>query len=279
MALLRTTTDRALPHAPARDVGRRRRVAPVALGTATALIVLTGCDNLAYRRLDFTDTETARISTIRVLPGAGDVVVRATGPAGEVRVKRVVRYQGAQPEAKYRITGEELVLDTECGSRCSISYEVIAPAGVAVRGESGSGDVELSRVGAVEMQLGSGNVRLTGASGPVRVETGSGDIDVSEVTGSLNLRASSGNISARRLTGQVDAEAKSGDVDVQLDQPVSARAHASSGNVSLSVPAGRYRVRSSADSGDVTVGVADDPAATLVLDVTTGSGDVTITQR
>ncbi|MFC0506838.1 DUF4097 family beta strand repeat-containing protein [Micromonospora costi] len=262
-----------------RGAARRRASAPVALGAAATLILLAGCDNLSYRRLDFDNTESVRVTTIRVLPGAGDVVVRATGTGSEVRIKRVVRYQGAQPEAKYEIKGTELVLDTECGSRCSVSYEVTAPEGVAVLGESGSGDVELSRVGTVEMRLGSGNVHLAGVSGAARVETGSGDIDVSEASGPVTLRASSGDITARRLQGEVDAEAQSGNVTVDIEKAVSARAHASSGDVDLVVPADRYRVRARAGSGDVNVAVADDPAATLVLDVSTGSGDITVAQR
>jgi hypothetical protein len=106
-----------------------------------------------------------------VLPGAGDVTVRA-GSAPGVRIKRVVRYRGAQPETTYRITGTELVLDTDCGNDCSVSFEVTAPEGVAVRGETGSGDVELSGVGVVEVKLGSGAADVTGANGPVREEPG-----------------------------------------------------------------------------------------------------------
>ncbi|MEH1168149.1 DUF4097 family beta strand repeat-containing protein [Micromonospora sp. CPCC 205539] len=258
---------------------RRRAAAPFALGAAAALILVTGCDNLAFRRLDYDDTEAAKITTIRVLPGAGDIVVRGTGAASEVRIKRVVRYQGGEPEARYEIKGSELVLDTDCGSRCTISYEVTAPEGVTVQGESGSGDVELTRVGAVDLRLGSGDMRLAGASGAVGVETGSGDIEVSEAAAAVRLRAGSGDIAARRLGGTVDAEAGSGNVIVELDKPASARAHANSGDVTLTVPTGSYRVRSNTGSGDARVTVADDPAAANVLDGSAGSGDVTISQR
>ncbi|MET0419163.1 MAG: DUF4097 family beta strand repeat-containing protein [Actinoplanes sp.] len=258
---------------------RRRAAAPVALGLATALILLAGCDNLSFRRLDYDDTEAAKITTIRVLPGSGDVIVRGTGSVGEARIKRVVRYQGGEPKARYEIKGNELVLDTDCGDRCSVSYEVTVPEGVALQGESGSGDVELSKVGAVELRLGSGDVRIAGASGAVGVETGSGDIEVSEVSGAVRLRAGSGDVNARRLGGTADAEAGSGNVIVELDKPASARVHASSGDVTLLVPAGSYRVRSSTGSGDATITVADDPAASLVLDGSAGSGDVTISQR
>ncbi|MGK5742252.1 DUF4097 family beta strand repeat-containing protein [Micromonospora sp. URMC 103] len=276
MSLHLTTGER--PGA-GRRAARHRATAPVALGAAAALILLAGCDDLAFRRLDFDNTETVRITTIRVQPGSGDVVVRANGSASEVRIKRVVRYQGAEPTARYEIKGTELVLDTDCGSQCSVSYEVTAPEGVAVQGESASGDVELSQVGAVQMLLRSGNVLLTGATGPVRLETRSGDIEVSEAAGPVTLRAASGDISARRLRGDVDAEAKSGNVVLELEKAASARAHASSGDVSLVVPAGRYQVRSDAASGDANVTVADDRSAALVLDVSTRSGDINVSQR
>ncbi|WP_446216419.1 DUF4097 family beta strand repeat-containing protein [Micromonospora sp. IBHARD004] len=269
MALHRTTTA-------ATAVAGRTGVAAAA---AAALILLAGCDTLSFRRLDFDNTEAVKISRITVLPGSGDVTVRASGATAEVRIKRMLRYQGGQPDARYEIKGDELVLDTDCGDRCSISYEVTAPEGVTVRGETGSGNVELTRVGPVEIKLGSGDIRVTGATGPVRAETGSGNIEVVDVAGRTDLRASSGDISARRLGDQVDAEASSGNVTVELERPASARVHAGSGDVELTVPAGRYRVRSSTGSGDAELRVADDPTASLVLDVGTGSGNVTLTQR
>ncbi|GIJ39981.1 hypothetical protein Vwe01_33060 [Micromonospora andamanensis] len=259
--------------------GSAARRTGIAVAATAALIVLVGCDNLSYRQLDFDTTESARITTIRVLPGSGDVVVRADGGADGVRVKRVVRYQGGQPDATYEIRDSELVLDTSCGSRCSVSYEVTAGEGVGVRGETGSGDVDLSQVGQVDLKVGSGNVRVAGSTQTVRVETGSGDIDVYDVTGPVVLRASSGNVTGSRLTGEVDAETKSGDVTLELDKPVSARAHASSGNVALTVPDGAYQVRPRAGSGEIDLGVPDDPSAASVLDLRTGSGDITVISR
>ncbi|MBQ0896186.1 DUF4097 family beta strand repeat protein [Micromonospora sp. U56] len=251
----------------------------VALSAAATVILAAGCDTLSFRRLDFDHTEAVRISTVTVRPGAGDVVVRATGPATEVRIKRVLRYQGDQPRTTYEVRGDELVLDAECGPRCSVSYEVTAPEGVRVRGETGSGNVELSRVGVVELALGSGNIRVAGATGPVRAATGSGNIEVEDVAAPVELRASSGDITGLRLRGQVNAEAESGNVTIELDEPASARAHASSGDVEVLVPAGRYRVRSSTGSGDSDLGVPNDPGASLVLDLSTGSGNVRVSQR
>ncbi|PZF92969.1 DUF4097 family beta strand repeat-containing protein [Micromonospora endophytica] len=251
----------------------------MALTAATAVIVLAGCDNLSFSRLDYDTTESARITTIRVLPGAGDVVVRGDGDGDGVRIKRVVRYQGNQPEATYEINGTQLVLDTSCGRRCSVSYEVITGEGIDVHGETGSGNIDLSRIGQVEVTVGSGNVRVSGATGPVRAESGSGNIEVYDVSEPVVLRASSGEITAARLGGTTDAEASSGNVTVELDQPTSARLHASSGNVELTVPAGTYQVRSRAGSGEVDLGVTHDPSARHVLDLRTGSGNITVTAR
>ncbi|WP_341717173.1 DUF4097 family beta strand repeat-containing protein [Micromonospora sp. FIMYZ51] len=250
-----------------------------AIAMATTMIVLAGCDNLSSRRLDYDTTESARITAIRLLPGSGDVVIRGDGGTDGVRIKRAVRYQGSQPDVTYQINGSELVLDTSCGRRCSVSYEVTTGAGVSVHGETGSGDIDLSRVGAVEVKVGSGNVRLSGAAGAVRAQTGSGDIEVYDVADPVVLRASSGNITASRLSGEVNAEANSGNVTVELDRPASARVHASSGNVELTVPAGAYQVRSRAGSGQVELGVPHDPAAPLVLDLRTGSGNITVAAR
>ncbi|WP_200215364.1 DUF4097 family beta strand repeat-containing protein [Micromonospora coerulea] len=250
-----------------------------AAAAATALILLAGCDTLSFRRLDYDNTEAVKINTVTVLPGAGDVTVRGSGTAAEVRIKRTVRYQGGQPEARYEVKGDELVLKTDCGSRCSVSYEVTAPQGVTVRGETGSGNIELIRVGTVDIRLGSGDVTVSRATGDVGAETGSGNIEVTDVTGKATLRAASGDVRARRLTGQVDAETSSGNVTVELDEPASARVHAGSGDVTLLVPAARYRVRSHTGSGDANLAVPDDPAATLVIDVSTGSGNVRVAQR
>jgi len=59
--------------------------------------------------------------------------------------------------------------------------------------------------------------------------------------------------------------------------PTSLRATAGSGDVSLSVPSGRYAITASTDSGDRSIsGVTDDPSAAHAIYARTGSGDVSI---
>ncbi|MFC7545371.1 DUF4097 domain-containing protein [Plantactinospora sp. GCM10030261] len=244
---------------------------------ALALIALAGCAQLSEKRLEFSRTEQSRVDTVVIEPGAGDVVIR-TGQVTEVAIKRVVRYHGeAPPGTTYRVDGPTLVLDTDCGRRCVVSYDVTLPTGVPVRGENGSGDMELSRMREVDVKLGSGDLTITDVAGPVRGEVGSGSITVTGGEGEVRLTAGSGDISGRGLgAGAVHAETGSGDINLDLDTASSVTANADSGSVELAVATGRYQVAVSTGSGSRTVQVADDPTASLRLDVRTGSGDVTI---
>ncbi|MFD1322894.1 DUF4097 family beta strand repeat-containing protein [Micromonospora sonneratiae] len=257
------------------------RIAMATVGAA-ALIALAGCTPLTQSRLDFSNTEEVKITQITVARGgSGDVVV-ITGQVSNVQIDRVVRYHGGEPRTtgNYRINGTELLLDADCGQRCSVSYEIIAPEGVSVRGETGSGEVSLTRVGTVDIKVGSGGITVNGASGTVKAETGSGEVSISDVKSAVTARTGSGGITGRGLgDGQVDVETGSGSVSLTLSTAGSVRAHTASGEVELAVPPGSYRVSVNTGTGDKNVGVSNDPTATLHLDVKTGSGDVTISQR
>src|SRR5580698_1996260 len=65
--------------------------------------------------------------------------------------------------------------------------------------QSGSGDMKISRLaGEIRLQTGSGNVQAREIAGPVRGGAGSGDIEVEETgAGDIDLHTGSGNITAR----------------------------------------------------------------------------------
>ncbi|GIG92762.1 DUF4097 family beta strand repeat-containing protein [Plantactinospora endophytica] len=242
-----------------------------------ALVTLAGCDGFAEQRLTYDRTEDVKITEIEVVPGAGDVVVR-TGAVQNVRIERVVQYRGSEPnDATYRIEGTKLILDTDCGRHCGVSYDVLAPTGVALRGTNGSGDVNLTALTEVDIKVGSGDISVTDASGSVRAETGSGDITLTRLPGTVSAQAGSGSIEGRSLgTGKVTARTGSGDISLTLAAAGPVQASASSGSIDLTVPAGGYQVRAQADSGSTDVKVPNDPAAKNVLDIETGSGNITV---
>ena len=244
---------------------------------AVAATALTGCDGGVRTRLSFSDTEKVKVTEIVVTGGSGDVMVR-TSAIGETRIRRAVTYRdGQEPGVTYRLTGTVLNVDTRCGSTCSVSYDIEAPTGVAVRGTLGSGEVSLIGVATADVTVGSGNVGVTGASGAVKLRTRSGNIVVQDLKGAAHLVATSGNIEGAGLgTGTLLAEATSGDIQLTLARPGPVTAKATSGNVALMVPDGSYQVRASAASGQQMIDIPHDPAAKHLLDVRATSGDVRI---
>jgi hypothetical protein len=251
---------------------------PLVLGLV-AVAVLAGCDDMPQTRLDFSNTEKVAVSEIRILGGSGDVTVRGTGPSGQIRVDRIVRYHGEQPTATYRIAGTVLHVDTACRRRCSITYDIQAPPGVAVRGENGSGDLELSDVAAVDVEVGSGSITVLDASSDVAVETRSGNVTASRVKGDLTAFTRSGEVAATDIAGgTARVETTSGNVRLALSDPTDVTASATSGNIAVSVPEGRYRIDAEANSGDTDVDVPNDPGATHALTLRARSGNITVTR-
>jgi len=245
---------------------------------SAGVLLLSGCDLASETRLDFTDTEAVKITQIAVGRGSGDVVVR-TANIAEVRIKRVVWFRGDEPQSTYAVTGTTLTVDRRCGPQCSVDYDIEAPAGVVVRGaDLGSGDLALTNVGGADLRLGSGNVTISGGSGRMAAETGSGNITATDVHGEARLITGSGTIEGQRVGGgALWVQSGSGEIRLTLDQAGPVRAHTDSCEVHVTVPTGSYRVRADTGSGERVVQVPNSPDGKHLLDVGTGSGDLTLT--
>ena len=252
-----------------------KRALTIVLLAAASAAVLAGCGGVGAR-LTFSDTEKVKVTEIVMTGGSGDVTVR-TAAINETRINRIVHHN-ADPGQTYRLDGTVLHIDTNCGHDCSVSYEIEAPTGVAVRGELRSGDVGLTGVGATDVTLTSGDIMVRGATGTVQAQSTSGDITVMDSKAAVTIQATSGDIRAMNVGGgPVSARVTSGDVDVKLTEANSVTAEANSGDVNVIVPAGSYRVGADTGSGDDrVVGIVNDPSAKNVINVHTGSGDATI---
>lgn len=253
------------------------RVLPAAILGAALVAGLAACGEVAYTRLEFSDTENVAITEIRIEPGSGDITVE-TADTKQVEIRRMVRYRADEPDTSYKIDGTTLILDADCGSWCSVTYEVTAPKGVAVRGGTDSGNINLSGVSTVDMKIESGNVRVDGATGKVAAETGSGNVIVRGATGGVELSTGSGNIDAEQLGGPRNtARADSGNIVLSLIAPGAVTAQADSGNIRVRVPADSYQVEARTDSGRTDIQVPDVADGKYLLDLTTDSGNITVT--
>jgi hypothetical protein len=256
-----------------------RRAGAVTLIAATAA-ALAGCGGGIGARLTYDDTEKVKVSEIVLSGGSGDVTV-TTAAINETRIKRIVRTDGStDPQSSYQLDGTVLTLDTSCGNRCQVSYEIQAPTGVGVRGKLGSGDLTLTDIGTAEVTIGSGTAAVDGVSGAVSLKSGSGEIMANDLRGAATLVTGSGSVEAHGLTGgqPVRVQTGSGEIIVELTQVASVTARAGSGEIELTVPDGAYQLKTKTGSGDADVlGLTDNPTAKNVIDVQTGSGDATIT--
>jgi hypothetical protein len=214
------------------------------------------------------------IRGVKLAGDSGSVKIR-TGP-GPSTVHQEVNYhwRGKPGDTFYRVEGDQLVLG-DCGTNCSVDFEVVVPAGVPVTGQVDSGGLDIAGVSSVDVQADSGHARVEDVPGVVKLRLSSGSIDLRDV-GEVSLRSDSGSVTGDRVRGPVDVAADSGSVELTLVQANDVKVHADSGSVELTVPGGPYRVQGDSDSGHRDIDVPTDGAAAHTLDLTTDSGSVTV---
>lgn len=257
------------------DATLLRRAGAVTLVAAAAATALAGCGGGIGAKLTFTDVEKVKVARILLDGSSGDVAVR-TSPITETRITRIV-HSSSDPGPSYTMSGTDLRLSTSCGVACRVSYQIEAPTGVDVLGKLSSGSLALDGIRTADVSVHSGDVAVRGATGAVQAQATSGDITVSDSKGPATLESTSGDIRAIGLSGGVAVKATSGDVNVRLTVPASVSATATSGDVEVVVPAGSYRVRAHASSGDERIaGVTEDPKSANVLDLRASSGDISV---
>jgi hypothetical protein len=188
------------------------------------------------------------VTRVEVTVEAGDVDVLGGGPL-QVTVRRDEHFAFDQrPTEERSFEGGILRVRSTCPpivlGACSADYRLTVPEDVPVVVRSGSGDI-----------------RLTSYRGAGEVETGSGDVVVDAYCGpSLAVRSDTGSVrvSAACPPDQLELGSRDGDV-------------------TASVPAGRYRVDAESGSGSVRIAglaVADD--AESEIQALSANGDVTV---
>jgi hypothetical protein len=271
------------------------KLAVAATFAAGAALVLAGCaTSLDPTAQHFADSTTfpAKIGAVR-LNTAGSVTIAVTD-SPVTSVQRTVYYHGDKPGQTVSAAGGTLVLGS-CGAECTVSYVIAVPRGAAVTGQNSAGPVELDGVASVDLRTGSGAVRVADVPGRVSVTTGSGSVEVDTV-GSAQVHTSSGTIRLAGATGTVDAEAASGSVtatglhgastlrttngsiDATAATAVDLSAQTTNGSVSLTVPAGDYRLAVTTGHGHAQVdgGVHGNTGAAHALTAATGNGRISI---
>lgn len=250
----------------------RGRVVALAIGVPLVLAII-GWNALSVVAYAAQASYPVRVSlpasggTVSFSVDAGNVTVSQT--AGDRLVATGTAHYSLVHSAVIRqVTASGVSVSSQCRfvtGRCSFDYQVGLPAGVHTVLANGSGNLTLRGLpGYINAADGSGNITGTGLSGPhVRLDAGSGDITVTGLA-SANVAASDG----------------SGNVTLTFTKvPRRVTVSASSGNIRVVLPPGRtvYRVHAIVSSGNRVIRVPHSKVSPHVIDVSAGSGNISIT--
>jgi DUF4097 and DUF4098 domain-containing protein YvlB len=218
-------------------------------------------------------SKTVQVKFVQDTPRPGDLLI-TPDPQG--------RRAGGEIDLEVRLPSYAEIESVKTGSG---DVEVTRIDG-AVRINSGSGNLKISKVSSLTAAAGSGDISVDTAERQVTVTTGSGDVHVShvgslearsgsgdfvvdDVGGSANLQANSGDVTAKNMKGDFIAKVISGDVNLEDV----------AGLVNLTLTSGDVKVRNvGRDVRIVSVsGNIDVTCAKGHVEVSSASGSINLT--
>lgn len=224
------------------------------IGIVVALvIVLAIAASLISRSLRSTDTGgedlPGSLTTLSVQSGVGDVSIRAAAPGESASVAWTSRHGLVDPTVTVQVTGETARMVSDCPSfwfaDCSVDWELVVPAEVAVT-----------------------------------IDTSVGDVSMTDLTGTVEVTSNVGSVSGTDLGGE-HVQVRSDVGDVTLDLVVAPRAvtvGSDTGDVTITVPddGTGYHVTTDTSIGDVRNTIGSDATQTRRINVSSSVGDITL---
>jgi DUF4097 and DUF4098 domain-containing protein YvlB len=216
--------------------------------------------------------------------GSGSINVR-TGSSSQVEVTgriKVTNWFGGDAEERVKRieanppiqqSGNDIrighINDTELLHNISISYDLVVPAETQLRSHTGSGSQSVEGLRKqIEIEAGSGSLKISDIDDTVRAETGSGEISVDRVKENVRTKAGSGSIRATDIAGGFEGQTGSG--HITLEQTASGSVHADTGSGGMELRGVRGSLEAEAGSG--TISAEGNPTGAWT--VHSGSGNI-----
>jgi DUF4097 and DUF4098 domain-containing protein YvlB len=216
--------------------------------------------------------------------GSGSINVR-TGSSSQVEVTgriKVTNWFGGDAEERVKRieanppiqqSGNDIrighINDTELLHNISISYDLVVPAETQLRSHTGSGSQSVEGLRKqIEIEAGSGSLKISDIDDTVRAETGSGEISIDRVKGNVRTKAGSGSIRATDIAGGFEGQTGSG--HITLEQTASGSVHADTGSGGMELRGVRGSLEAEAGSG--TISAEGNPTGAWT--VHSGSGNI-----
>jgi DUF4097 and DUF4098 domain-containing protein YvlB len=218
---------------------------------------------------------------VEAVGGASDISLHAAEGKARVEIHYTIHGFGSLAETRER---ELLANPPVCfldrtlrvgpePEGVDVDYVLFLPPEAEVEVEVGSGDVQVSGFSkSVRIRAGSGDIELTGISGEVHARCGSGDIELRQVFGAIFARTGSGDLDGQELKGHIDVETGSGDVSLK-EAEGELRILTGSGDVEVEgvIADESWRIRTG--SGDVHLSLVEPLEAEIFLQTEFGDID------
>ncbi|HUF50013.1 MAG TPA: DUF4097 family beta strand repeat-containing protein [Longimicrobiales bacterium] len=236
------------------------RAVPAGLSAALSVLTLTllaaplGAqfrDRCSHERELANNVAVSADALARIEAGAGSLTVRGVAGLREARVRgsacattaalldqvsiAVVR-EGSG--VRIRTLFPERTLRNE---QARIDLVIEVPAGMDAEIQDGSGSMEISGLGRVHIDDGSGDITVRDTRGALTIDDGSGDITLADIGGAITIDDGSGSIDIRGAGGNVEIEDGSGGITIR-DVHGSVRIADSSGSIDVRVVRGDFMV-------------------------------------
>jgi hypothetical protein len=221
------------------------------------------------------------ILRVEAVGGASDISLHAAEGKARVEIHYTIHGFGSLAETRERellanppvcLLDRTLRVGPE-PEGVDLDYVLFLPPEAEVEVEVGSGDVQVSGFSkSVRIRAGSGDIELTGISGEIHARCGSGDIRLRQVFGAIFARTGSGDLEGWELKGHIDVETGSGDVSLR-EAEGELRILTGSGDVEVEgvIADESWRIRTG--SGDVHLSLAEPLEAEIFLQTEFGDID------
>jgi hypothetical protein len=201
-----------------------------------------------YTEVRNLELDASGLSGMFIDAGAGAMVVSGDGSSNEIVVVATIIVDGDDPEEAAKFIEDRLRLELTSdsdraelmvgfnpgwgwGGNAAVDLDVRIPARFdleiddgsgpvkihdvkgSVRIDDGSGTIEVANSGAVDIDDGSGSISLEN-TGAVKIDDGSGSITIVAAAGDVYVEDGSGTIDIRSVGGSVTVDDGSGDIEI-----------------------------------------------------------------
>lgn len=196
-------------------------------------------------------TEAGDIYVGEGLPGSVMVIaiIKASDAAG-MSAEQKFQALAALPPVEQHGNSIQIgrIHDAALSHGVRIAYSIIAPVNSKLKCKTGSGDLIIIGLQAVDCATGIGNIEASYITGQVEAHTGAGNITLDSIEDTATVVADHGNISITRSHNAI-AETGDGDVNLRMTGPNDVTIRKGSGRVTGVALYGQLRARSA--NGDI----------------------------